>query len=123
MELLAGIGPANLAPESVIVHMTAKPRAVRSWQSALEWLPDLAGLLKAELLLEEIADRSNAVAARTGYLLQGMRPDIADVIYKRDTPKYKTWFGPRVPLLRHDNKWLIADTMLPFDPRKMDALT
>jgi len=115
-------GVPVLAPESVIVHMTEKPRAVRSWQSALEWLPDLAALLKAELLQEELEYRCDAVVARTGYLLQGMRPDIADAVYKRDTPKYKTWFGPRAPLLRHDNKWLIADTMLPFDPGKMDAI-
>ena len=116
-------GVPVLAPESVIVHMTVKPGAVRSWQSTLEWLPDLAGLLKVDLLLNEVSNRSSAVIARTGYLLQGMRPDISDAIYVQNTPKHKTWFGPRAPLLRHDNKWLIADTTLPFDPRKMDAMT
>jgi len=84
----------------------------------LEWLPDLAELLAIELLLEEVATRSGASKARTGYLLQGMRPDISDAIYELDMPKYKTWFGPRAPLLRHDNKWLVADTMLPFNPSK-----
>ena len=116
-------GVPVLAPESVIVHMAEKPRAVRSWQSALEWLPDLAGLLKSDMLQEEIVNCSSAAIARTGYLLQGMRPDIADVIYQIKTPKNKTWFGPRAPLLRHNNKWLIADTILPFDPGKMDKMT
>jgi len=110
-----------LSPESVIVHMATKPRAVRSWQSALEWLPDLAGLLKVALVQEEILGRSNAVIARTGYLLQGMRPDVAETLFKKNTPSCKTWFGPRVPLLRHDNKWLIADTLLPFNPREMEV--
>jgi len=111
-----------LAPESVIIHMTEKPRAVRSWQSSLEWLPDLAELLKVERILEEISNRYDSVIARVGYLLQGMRPDIAEILYQQYTPKNKTWFGSRAPLLRHDNKWLIADTMLPFDPRKIGVV-
>jgi len=112
-----------LAPESVIVHMVEKPRAVRSWQSALEWLPNLAVLLIIDRILEEISNRCDTVIARTGYLLQGMRPDITEILYQQYTPKNKTWFGPRAPLLRHDNKWLIADTMLPIDPRKMSVVT
>ena len=115
-------GTPILAPESLIVHMAAKPRAVRSWQSALEWLPNLAESLDLESLLEEISGRNGAIISRTGYLIQGMRPDIADTIYKKNKPGYKTWFGSHAALLRHDNKWLIADTLLPFDPRKMDAV-
>jgi len=114
-------GVPVLEPESVIVHMAAKPGAVRSWQSALEWLIDLANMLKITSLLEEINDQNNAIIARTGYLLQGMRPDITDEILKTFEPKCKTWFGSRAPLIRHDNKWLIADTLLPFDPRKLDT--
>ena len=116
-------GVSVLAPESVIVHMTTKPSAVRSWQSALEWLPDLAGLLSTELIQEEIADRSDAAVARTGYLLQGMRPDIAEMIYQKNKPQYKTWFGPHASLLRSDKKWLMADTILPFNPVKMESVT
>ena len=112
-------GVPVLAPESVIVHMAAKPTAVRSWQSTLEWLPELTALLERDAVIKEISNRSKAVIARTGYLLQGMRPDVADYIHKRYTPTCKTWFGSRMSLLRHDNKWLIADTMLPFDPRKL----
>jgi predicted transcriptional regulator of viral defense system len=116
-------GVPVLAPESVLVHMAVKPGAVRSWQSALDWLPDLAGLLKSELLQQEIECCSDAAKARTGYLLKGMRPDIAEMVYELYPPKYKTWFGSRAPLLRHDNRWLIADTILPFDPGKMVAMT
>ena len=112
-----------LAPESVVAHMAAKPCAVRSWQSALEWLPGLTELIKPESMLEELSGRSSAVISRTGYLIQGMRQDIADEIYAHNKPRYKTWFGPRTALLRHDNKWLVADTLLPFDPRKMDKVT
>jgi len=111
-----------LAPESVIIHMAAKPRAVSSWQSTLEWLPDLVYTLDPELLLEEIFNRTNAVIARTGYLIQGMRPDIASLLYSKHKPNCKTWFGARKQLLRHDNKWLIADTTLPFDPRKVEPV-
>ena len=115
-------GVPVLAPESVIVHMAAKPGAVRSWQSALEWLPELSGLLTVSSINEEISSSSSAVIARTGYLLQGLRPDIADSLFVQNPPKYKTWFGPHAPLLRHDNKWMVADTMLPFDPRGIGAV-
>jgi len=115
-------GVPLLTPESLIVHMAAKPCAVRSWQSALEWLPDLAESLNPASVLEEISAHNSAIIARTGYLIQGMRPDIAEAIYIQNKPGYKAWFGPRASLLRHDNKWLIADTLLPFDPRKMNAV-
>jgi hypothetical protein len=110
-----------LAAESIVVHMAAKPRAVRSWQSALEWLPDLSAELTEQRLLDELENRDKATCARTGYLLQGLRPDIAQKIYTAHQPKTKTWFGARDTLLRHDNHWLIADTLLPIDPRKLEA--
>jgi len=112
-----------LAPESIVVHMTIRPRAVRSWQGSLEWFPELAEMLKLDLLLQELAARNHAVISRTGYLIQGLRPDIADELYKCFPPKYKTWFGPHTTLLRHDNRWLIADSLLPFDPRTLEAST
>jgi hypothetical protein len=114
-------GVPVLAPESLLVHMTAKPRAVRSWASALEWLPELAPELTWEHLSVELAGRPSATSARTGYLLQGMRPDLASAIGDLGLLHGKTWFGPRGPLLRHDNAWQIADTTLPFDPRTLRA--
>jgi len=110
-----------LAVESVLVHMTAKPGAVRSWASALEWLPELANELSWQPLSLELTDRPAATRARTGYLLQGMRPDLATAIRELGPLHGKTWFGPRGHLLRHDNTWQIADTSLPFDPRTLRA--
>lgn len=116
-------GVPVLAPESVLVHMAARPAAVRSWASALEWLPELAEALSVEQVLTELAQRPASVQARTGYLLQGLRPDIALAI--RDTGAIdgakmnKTWFGPRGRLKRHDATWQIADTILPFNPSEL----
>ena len=109
-----------LAVESVIVHMAARPGAVRSWASALEWLPDLAHMLAPGLLVEELSGRPASVRARTGYLLQGLRPDLAAAVRDVAPPTSKTWFGPRGPLRRHDATWQIADTLLPFNPRALE---
>lgn len=108
-----------LAVESVLIHMAAAPRAVRSWASALEWFPELAAEAVWDQIAVELADRRASVRARTGYLLQGLRPDIALRISDLGRPSGKTWFGPRGPLLRHDATWQIADTILPFDPRTL----
>ncbi|PRY27994.1 type IV toxin-antitoxin system AbiEi family antitoxin [Pseudosporangium ferrugineum] len=114
-------GVPVLAVESVLVHMTTKPGAVRSWTSALEWLPELTSELSWQPLALELTDRPAATRARTGYLLQAMRPDLATAIRHLGALGGKTWFGPRGHLLRHDNAWQIADTSLPFDPRTLRA--
>lgn len=107
-----------LAIESVVVHMAARPASVRSWSSAVEWLPELAQRLDPGPLQHELTGRPASVHARTGYLLQGLRPDLAAVI--GSAPRLgKTWFGPRGRLRRHDATWQIADTLLPFDPRSL----
>ena len=110
-----------LARESVIVHMCEKPSAVRSWESALEWMVELITDLSQEKIMRELMPRPQTVKSRTGYLLKVLRADIADLIYKEYKPKNKTWFGSRHKLLRHDNKWLIADTLLPFDPDRLES--
>ncbi|RSM45001.1 hypothetical protein DMB66_51690 [Actinoplanes sp. ATCC 53533] len=112
-------GVPVLTADSILVHMTTKPGAVRSWTSALEWLPELATELSWQPLSLELTDRPAATRARTGYLLQGMRPDLAAAIREMVPPQGKTWFGPRGHLLRHDNTWQVADTSLPFDPRTL----
>lgn len=113
---MAAKGVPVLRPASVLVHMAAAPSRVRSWSSAIEWLPELAAEADPDEALRELDGRPTTVAARLGYLLQGLRPDIAQRI---DAPATKTWFGPRRQLVRHDNRWLVADTILPFDPRKL----
>lgn len=108
-----------LRPESVVTQMAARPAAVRSWSSAVEWLPELAELLEASRVSIELTGRPAAVRARTGYLLQRLRPDLATTIRDLGAPRSTTWFGPRASLRRHDSTWLIADTILPFDPRDL----
>lgn len=109
-----------LAPESVLVHMAVKPTAVRSWDSAREWLPDLVAEVSWEQLTIELSGRAATSRARLGYLVQAMRPDIAAELRGLSPIRSKTWFGPRAPLRRHDNTWQVADTLLSFDPRSLE---
>ena len=116
-------GVPVLPVESIIVHMCAKPTAVRSWTSAAEWLPNLAAEASSEDIDRELVNRPKTVSARAGYLLQGLRPDIATNLAARFSLTGKTWFGGRGPSLRHDSHWQIADTLLPFDPHTLEAVT
>ena len=112
-------GVPVLAKESIVVHMCERPSSLRSWESAREWIAELAVELSPEKMISELAPRPQSVKSRTGYLLKKIRSDIASEIYVSYKPVSKTWFGPRRKLLRHDNKWLVADTILPFDPERM----
>jgi predicted transcriptional regulator of viral defense system len=112
-------GVPVLRPASILAHMAASPAGVRSWASALEWLPEVAAEAPADDVLAELQARPATVAARLGYMLQGVRPDIAGQI---TGPSTKTWFGPRRAVVRHDSRWQVADTLLPFDPRTLEAV-
>lgn len=101
------------------MHMCEKLMWVRSWQSASEWLPDVAAEADSERVIEELAGRPRSVAARTGYLLQGMRPDVAVAIGDTIGRMSKVHFGPRTRSLRNDERWGVVDALLPFDPREM----
>ena len=109
----------TLQPASVIAHMATSPNHVRSWTSAIEWLPEIAAETTPDDLKIELEERPATVTARAGYLLQGMRPDIAACL---KPPATKSWFGPRQRLKRHDNYWNVADTLLPFEPRKLSSV-
>ena len=111
-----------LSPESILVHMTSKPSDVRSWESALEWLPDLVYDINTEKLLYELAERPNSVKQRTGYLLQNMFPEAADEIGNITGTDSKVRFGPRSKALRNDEKWMISDTILPVSPKDMERV-
>lgn len=117
---LTAKGVPCLGPASVLTHMATSPNRVRSWSSAAEWLPDLAAEAHPPDVLAELDGRPATVAARLGYLLQGLRPDITSQIVG---PSTKTWFGPRRAIVRHDSTWQIADTLLPFDPRSLESVT
>jgi hypothetical protein len=112
-------GVPTMGPASVLVHMASAPNRVRSWTSAVEWLPDLAAECARDEVLGELEGRPATVRARAGYLVQALRPDIAD---RLERPVHKTWFGPRGKLKRHDSRWLVADTALPLDPRLFDSV-
>ncbi|MDR2372744.1 MAG: type IV toxin-antitoxin system AbiEi family antitoxin [Bifidobacteriaceae bacterium] len=114
-------GVPTLQTESIFAHLSASPSAVRSWASAAEWLPGLSAALRQDRLVKELEPRPGAVRARAGYLLQGLRPDLAEAVQRLSLPGGKTWFGPRGKLKRHDNRWQVADTLLPFDPRRLAA--
>jgi hypothetical protein len=111
-------GVPALRPASILVHMATSPSRVRSWVSAIEWLPDVAAEAIPGDALAELRGRPATVAARLGYLLQGLRPDIVEQF---TGPSTKTWFGPRRTVIRHDSRWQVADTLLPFDPRTLEA--
>lgn len=111
-----------LRAESIVVHMAQRPGAVRSWHGALEWLPDVVCEMEPEPLLAELAGRPQSVWSRVGYLLSGMRPDLAVEIGRDFEPKSKTRFGPRSNALRNDERWKVSDTLLPFDPRELEAV-
>lgn len=113
-------GVLSLALESVVVHMAARPSQVYSWQSASEWLPEIAYDITSERVIEELAGRPQSVVARTGYLLQGMRPDIAKSVHDLLRRPSKVRFGPRKKSRRNDEHWGVSDTLLPFDPREME---
>lgn len=119
LEALTAKSVPTLRPASVLVHMSSAPNHVRAWSSALEWLPDLAAECDADEVMSELEGRPSTAHARTGYLVQALRPDIAQRIEPAAT---KTWFGPRAQLKRHDNRWLVADTLLPRDPRTFESV-
>ena len=114
-------GISTLVPESIVVHMAQRPSAVRSWQGVAEWLPDVAYELDASVVLKELEDRPRSVAIRTGYILQGMRPDVADAIMEHCPPRSKTRFGTGAAK-RNDERWQVSASTLPFDPREMEKV-
>ena len=115
-------GVPTLPPEAIIIHMVQRPSAVRSWHSATEWLSDVAYELIVDDLLFELEGRTPSVWARTGYLLQGMRPDVAEAIESIYSPKTKARFGSVGKALRNDEHWKVSDRLLPFDPRTLEEL-
>ena len=111
-------GALSLAPEAVLVQMADRPSSARSWSSAAEWLPYVMAEMAVDATLEELHDKSASTAQRTGYLLQGARPDIADAIFEARPPRNVAHLGRGVTL-RSCAKWMVADTMLPWDPERL----
>lgn len=114
-------GVPTMAVESVLVHMAARPRNVRSWSSALEWLPDLAAELTADQLQLELTGRPAAVSTRAAYLLSGLRPDLAAQVAAPGHGAVR--FGPRGTSQRYDSQLQLTDSLLPFDPYTLASVT
>lgn len=114
-------GVPTMAVESVLVHMAARPRDVRSWSSALEWLPDLAAELDLDRVQVELAARPAAVSTRAAYLLSGLRPDLAARVAAPGHGAVR--FGPRDTSKRYDRQLRVTDTLLPFDPHTLASVS
>lgn len=122
-------GVPVLSADSVLVHAATRPNDVRSWDSALDWLTELAADATFVRLADELTGRPRSVTVRLAYLLSGLRPDVTEALdlmpgspLGRKPPgstQPKVYFGPRGRLLRHDARRQVADTTLPFDPRKL----
>ena len=112
-----------LAPESIIVHIATKPDLVESWESVMEWFPDVVYEAEISNLLTELSDRNDSVKRRTGYLLQGMYPDASNAIFDSiPRPVSKIRFGARNHAIRNDEKWKISDTSLSFSPKETEKV-
>lgn len=108
-------GVPVLAPASLLVHLAESPTAVRSWSTVVEWLPELAADLDRDALPTELEGRTVATRVRAGYLLSGLRPDLADLV--RDDVGAVVRFGARSDAVRrHDSTWRVNDTALPSHP-------
>lgn len=102
-------------PESILTHLATTPSAPRSWSTVLEWLTEIAADLDADTLLAELRGRTHSVITRAGYLLTGMRPDLAAPL--RPTVPEVVRFGARTSTpRRHVGSWGVIDYLLPSDP-------
>jgi len=105
------------SPASVLIHVATRPTDVRSWAAVLEGLPEVLQAAEEQDILSEMERRTHATRVRLAYLLSGIAPDFVGRLDVK--PKGKVWFGPRGPLRRHDSRWNVADTILPFSPYEL----
>lgn len=112
-------GVRSLSAESNIALISKKPSVISNWNSAIEWIDEFAYELELSKMIKELEPLNRSTRIRCGYLLQGMRPDISEKIFKICKPTSKIHFGPRRKSLRNDEKWLISDSILPFDPKEL----
>jgi hypothetical protein len=106
--------------ETLLVHMAARPSHVRSWGAVVDWLADAVADAEEADVLTELKGRAHAVGIRLAYLIQGLWPGLAERLGEGATSK--VWFGPRRKLRRHSQRWMVADSILPFDPAKLPAV-
>jgi hypothetical protein len=113
--------PVHL-PASILVHLAARPVDVRGWGAIADALPELVDIVAPADIDAELMGRPRSVRARLAYLTQGVAPDLAERLVPPDDggrAAPKVWFGPRDTLKRHNARFSVADTVLPFDPASL----
>jgi hypothetical protein len=113
-------------PVTILVHLAARPSDVRGWGAIADALPELVDVVTPDDIDAELAGRPRSVRVRLAYLSQGVAPDLANRLVPpneggRAAPK--VWFGPRRNLKRHNARFSVADTLLPFDPAGLHPAT
>ncbi|MGC9219871.1 MAG: type IV toxin-antitoxin system AbiEi family antitoxin [Solirubrobacteraceae bacterium] len=106
-------------PSTILVHVAARPADVSGWGAVADALPDLVDTISIADLDAELAGRARSVRARLAYLVHGVSPQLADHLLppqEGGRSSAKVWFGPRASLRRHNSRFAVADTLLPFDP-------
>lgn len=111
-------GVLSLAPEAIVIQMVERPSSVRSWDSASEWLPDVMAEMNEGDMLKELEGKFTATAQRTGYLLQGVRPDLAEKIRENVRVNSVARFGQGKPK-RYSARWKVVDSELSWNPEEM----
>ena len=109
-------------PATVLVHLAARPVDVRGWGAIADSLPELVDVVTLAEVDTELVGRPRAVRVRLAYLTQGVAPDLADRLVPPDEggrAAPKVWFGSRGRLKRHNSRFAVADTLLPFDPASL----
>lgn len=105
-------------PATILTHLATKPGDVRSWSTFAEVLPELADRAPVDELEKELDRRPGAVRPRLAYLLSGVAPKVAERLQPA-RPANVTWLGSSRVSRRFDNRFNVADALLPFDPREV----
>jgi predicted transcriptional regulator of viral defense system len=103
--------------ETLLVSIAAFPAAFRAWPTIKEWLPDAAGKIDENLVLEELSGSKAAAWARTGYMFEvAGRRDLAYILHKELSTKLRAhgpfYLGPRRARGRYSKHWDLLDSVL-----------
>lgn len=107
-------------PATILVHLATTPWNVRGWSTVAESLPELAARCTIRQLEYELDRRPTTVRPRLAYLLSGVAPDRASELQPA-RPHTVIWFGQPQANYRLDNRFNVADSLLPFDPHTLAA--